>query len=104
MAKGKKTGGRQVGTPNKADAEIRDNFCTFLHYASPKIVKLWDTLLEENPKQALDAIKDFAEFVLPKLARTDSRLVDGDGNDKEFTITVKREVHNAPSGTEQTDK
>ena len=71
MAKGKKTGGRVKGTPNRVDNEIRENFATFLFYASPKIQELWETLLHENPKEALNVIKDYAEFVLPKLARTE---------------------------------
>lgn len=69
MALGKKTGGREKGTPNRITSEIREEFKIFLHYASPKIQELWERLIEDNPKEALNVIKDYAEFVLPKLAR-----------------------------------
>lgn len=70
--KRKKTGGRKKGTENKVTREVREHFASFLHYASPQIQELWMKLAEENPKDALSAVKDFAEFVLPKLARTEA--------------------------------
>lgn len=68
---GNKTGGRKKGVKNRADAALRAQFEFFLTHASEDIVKLFDQLKAENPKQALDAIRDYAEFVLPKLARTE---------------------------------
>lgn len=93
---GKKFGGRKRGTPNRVDAALRAQFEQFLYYASDDILDLFERLKAENPKQALDAIKDYAEFVLPKLARTEQRLVDKDGNDKEMKIIIERKVINAP--------
>ena len=87
---GDKTGGRSKGTPNKVTKDIRDDFATFLHYASPKIKELWETLLEDNPKEALAVVRDYAEFVLPKLARVDNRLVDEDGKDRDINVTVNK--------------
>jgi hypothetical protein len=84
---GKKFGGRQKGTKNRIDAEIREEFAIFLKYASPKITGLWEQLLEENPKEALNVIKDYAEFVLPKLQRTEQRFVDEDGEDRDLDVT-----------------
>lgn len=66
--------GRPVGSKNKVTEDIRLEFQEFLHHASPKIVQIWEQLLEENPKEALSAIKDYAEFVLPKLSRVDMDL------------------------------
>lgn len=79
MVKRKKTGGRKKGTPNRVNSEIRDNFATFLHYASPEIIELWDKLREESPRDALNAIKDYADFVLPKISRVEQQTLDKDG-------------------------
>lgn len=94
---GNKTGGRSKGTGNRVTAETREHFASFLHYASPKIIELWDTLYTENPKEALSVIKDYAEFVLPKLARVEQRDVDKDGNDKETKIIIEHKVVHAPN-------
>ena len=80
MADGTKTGGRAKGTENRTTREIRDHFASFLHYASPEIVTLWKKLAEESPKDALDAINKFADFVLPKLARVEKQNLDENGN------------------------
>lgn len=72
--------------------EIREEFKAFLEHASPKIVELWESLLIDNPKEALSVIKDYAEYVLPKLARTE--LTGQDGGDIQTKVTV--EFVNAP--------
>lgn len=63
--------GRPKGSKNRADEAIRAQFEFFVRNASEDIQDLFQQLKAENPKQALDAIKDYAEFVLPKLARTE---------------------------------
>ena len=68
--------------------ETREHFATFLHYASPKIVELWDQLHKENPKDALNVIKDYAEFVLPKLARKELTGEDGSEIKVNSSVTV----------------
>ena len=63
--------GRPKGSKNRVDEAIRAQFEFFVRNASEDIQNLFEQLKAENPKQALDAIKDYAEFVLPKLARTE---------------------------------
>ena len=86
MARGSQGGvsnnpkGRPRGSKNRADAVLRAQFEMFLTYASQDIKDLFDKIKDDNPKQALDAIKDFAEFVLPKLQRTENQNLDKEGN------------------------
>jgi len=86
---GNKSGGRKKGSKNRIDNEIREEFAIFLRYASPKIQGLWEQLIDENPKEALNVIKDYAEFVLPKLARTDIQHLDEDGNKANASLEVR---------------
>lgn len=76
MSKGgaREGAGRPKGSKNRADENIRAQFEFFLNHACQDIVDLFDQLKQDNPKQALDAIRDYAEFVLPKLQRTDSNV------------------------------
>lgn len=85
---GNKSGGRVKGSKNRADENLRAQFAFFLNHASQDIVALFDKLKSENPKQALDAIKDYAEFVLPKLARTEHTGADGGTIDTKTEIIV----------------
>lgn len=92
MVKGRKTGGRKKGTPNRIDKEIKERFADFLLHSTLNIEKLWDNLEKESARDALNAIKDFAEFVLPKQSRVDNRLVDEEGKDRNIEVTVNRIV------------
>ena len=71
MANGRKTGGRQKGTPNKATAAVRDAFTAFLEANAEKVQALFDRVAARDPAKALDLLARLAEFVIPKLARTD---------------------------------
>jgi hypothetical protein len=71
MADGRKTGGRQKGTPNKATAAVRDVFSAFVEANSEKVQALFERVAESDPAKALDLLARLAEFVIPKLARTD---------------------------------
>lgn len=86
---GKRAGaGRPKGAKNKVSEEIREDFAFFLSYASPKIVELWDKVAQDDPKDALKAINDFADFVLPKLTRTDIQALDKDGEKANLSLNV----------------
>lgn len=80
--KGKKTGGRQKGVPNKASAAkakaIADSGMTPLDY-------LLDVMRNgEDPIQRLDAAKAAAPYVHPKLAALEHRV------DASVTVNIKR--------------
>ncbi|MBQ9203489.1 MAG: hypothetical protein IJ155_04515 [Prevotella sp.] len=65
MAKGKKTGGRQKGTPNKATAFTKEVISDILsdYYSTGQMAK---DMKELEPKERVDAILKLAAFVTPK--------------------------------------
>ena len=84
MAAGRKTGGRQPGSPNKVTREFRETVRKLLEDNADNFGR-WLMLVAEgdgtdsgkpDPGKALDIIAKLAEFAAPKLARTE---VVGDG-------------------------
>ena len=72
MAKPKgsqKVGGRVKGTPNKVTAPIREKFEQLLdEYGIDQMVKDLQAL---SPKDRMTIISGLAEYIVPKLARTE---------------------------------
>lgn len=91
MARGSQNGksnnpnGRPKGSKNKVDEAVRERFRAFMDAASEEMLDLWRDVAANSPKDALIMIKDYAEFVLPKLSRVESKVenrhVDKDGED-----------------------
>lgn len=82
MARGKKTGGRTKGTSNREVAPIREKFQQLLDgYGIDQM--LTDLMSIEKPEQRLSIVAGLAEYVIPKLARTEVKNEDGN------TITLK---------------
>lgn len=69
MAKGKKTGGRQAGTPNKASAAVRGAIAKMLddYFTSETFA---NDIAELDPKDRVTAMEKFAAYVAPKLQAT----------------------------------
>lgn len=69
MAKGKKTGGRQAGTPNKTSATVRGAIAKMLdnYFNSEDFKKDIECL---DPKDRVFAMEKFAAYVAPKLQTT----------------------------------
>jgi hypothetical protein len=85
MAKGRKTGGRQKGTPNKINAEAKSIALEFLNRrTSAELDALWKEAKAESPSKALAMWFGGIEFVMPKLARQE--ITGGDGGPVEFVI------------------
>ncbi|WP_437396639.1 hypothetical protein [Flagellimonas lutimaris] len=57
--------------PNKSTSEIRDSFQKLIEGKLPKLSKWLDEVAKDNPEKALDIIAKYAEFVLPKLQRSE---------------------------------
>jgi hypothetical protein len=63
MATGSKTGGREVGTPNKVTKELRDRLNALIQQEFDSI----DGLLSQlEPKERLDVLVRLMRLVLPK--------------------------------------
>lgn len=84
MAKGKKTGGRRAGTPNKATADVR---ATIALIAERNIESVERWLKDiEDPAKRVSLFLDLCEYHIPKLARTEHTGKDG----KDLTVNVVR--------------
>jgi len=81
MSTGKKTGGRRVGTPNKATAEARQAIAMFVDENAHRLTE-WldqvaygvakddgDYVIPPNPAKAFDMFQSVVEYHIPKLAR-----------------------------------
>jgi hypothetical protein len=69
--KGNTHSGSRKGIPNKATKEIRDAFEMLLHDNLDNM-KVWlSDVAQEDPERALNIIVKMAEFIVPKLQRTE---------------------------------
>lgn len=85
MAKGKKTGGRQKGTPNKATAFSKELISEILsdYYDSGQMA---DDMKALEPKERVDAIIKLAAFVTPKPQSIDMSITEGKKKTIEDTL------------------
>lgn len=77
MAKGKKTGGRQRGTPNRVTREVREAVQAALDAQCDKLGGWFDSVAKEDPGRALALYGQLAEYVAPKLSRKELTGEDG---------------------------
>jgi hypothetical protein len=73
----KKIAGRQKGTPNKINAEVRDAFRELVHNNMPHLQKWLKKVAATDPDKALDFMLKFSEYFIPKLQRTELTGADG---------------------------
>jgi hypothetical protein len=78
MAKGRKTGGRRPGSPNKVTTEFRETVRRLLEENAENIIQWVGEIAKESPEKAVRAITDLAEFAAPKLSRTELTGKDGE--------------------------
>lgn len=71
MAKGIKTGGRKVGTPNKTTNEMREKLTLLLENNFSKLQSDIDKL---EPKDRVKTLLEISKFVVPTLKATDLSL------------------------------
>jgi len=72
MARGRKTGGRKVGTPNKATAQAREAIAEFLDGNVNKLDGWLDQIeKEDGPKVAFQCFTALLEYHIPKIQRTE---------------------------------
>lgn len=85
MAKGTKTGGRTKGTPNVVNQPLKEKFSKLLDgYSVELMIKDLKTL---EPAERLRIVTGLAEFIVPKLQRSEVKNEDGN----EITIKLIRE-------------
>ena len=84
MARGIKTGGRTIGTPNKTTSEIREHYKKLIN---SNLNLLEDDLKSLEPIQRLKMIIELSKFVVPTLKATDLKLKDNEERFNEIVIT-----------------
>ena len=67
--KGKKTGGRTKGTPNKITKEIREAYELLISHNLPNMGKWLQDIAKDSPARAFDIILRLSEFIVPRLNR-----------------------------------
>lgn len=80
--------GRPAGVPNKATTRFKDALNEMLENSSDKLIE-WLELIDD-PKDRFDILSKFAEYVHPKLARSEQQILDknGEPSDASWTVTV----------------
>ena len=67
---GKRAGaGRKAGVPNKATQEFKAHLNDLMEQAAPDMVKWLNEV--EDPVKRFDILSKFAEYIYPKLQRTE---------------------------------
>lgn len=61
-----KTGGREIGTPNKVTKCLRESIQIILDENTDQIR---NDIKELNPKDRIEILLKFAEFIIPKMQR-----------------------------------
>lgn len=69
--------GRPKGIPNKNTLKIRNAFQMLLEAKADDLKALIDRIEKDDPARALDLMLKLAEYVTPKLARTEMTGLDG---------------------------
>lgn len=91
MPKGKKFGGRQKGTPNKATAAAREAIATFVDGNAHRLEGWLDQIAEqEGPKAAFMCFADLIEYHVPKLARME--MTGKDGKDLQPAVVIHQHI------------
>lgn len=89
-APGERRGGRKAGTSNKATSAAREAIAAFVDGNADRLTLWLDAIAEQSPKDAFNCFMSVVEYHIPKLARTEQRMVDKDGNDTNQTIIVSK--------------
>ncbi len=89
MAKGKKTGGRDAGTPNKATGAAREAIASFVEGNVDRLNGWLDQIADKDPKQAFDCFMSVIEYNIPKLARTEHTGEGGGAIDLTGTLIIQ---------------
>jgi len=92
MAKGKKTGGRKKGTPNKADSRAREAIGRFVEMNTDRFQDWLEEIYSEHgAKEAFGCVVSLIEYHVPKLGRMEHTGEDG----KDISVTINKVVHSA---------
>jgi len=82
--------GRTKGVPNKATTEFKQGLNNLFEYATPHMVTWLEQI--DSPERRFEVLSKFADYLYPKLARTDINHGGQDKNPIQISIThVKKD-------------
>lgn len=89
FVKGKsKTGGRKSGAKNKATKDIKEAYKLLIENNIDNLTIWLERVAETNPNAALNYISALSEFVVPKLARTETDITSNGEQIKQVDISA----------------
>jgi hypothetical protein len=71
-------GGRPKGVPNKATTQFKEGLNNLFEYATPQMVTWLEQI--DSPERRFDILAKFADYLYPKLARTEIQPLDQNGD------------------------
>jgi hypothetical protein len=79
--------GRPAGSQNKATLEFKEALNKLMVHAAPELVTWLGEI--DDPFKRFEVLSKFAEYIHPKLGRTEVQPLDGNGNPSDgFTLNV----------------
>ena len=76
MAKGLKTGGRGLGTPNKVTSEVRTAYKELVESNIGNLDNWLNEVAKENPAKAIELVIKLSDFFLPKMKQINHEISD----------------------------
>ena len=67
-------GGKKKGIPNKVTTDIKEAYRLLIESNLQNMTSWLETIAEENPAKAIQIISELSEYVIPKLARTQTEI------------------------------
>lgn len=81
--------GKPKGAENKTTKDIKEAYKQLIENNLDNLTKWLNEIAKDNPEKAIRLLADLSEYVIPKLARTDSNINANISADNIPSITFK---------------
>ena len=80
-------GGRPKGVPNKATMQFKEALNNLLEHSAPSMIEWLGQI--DDPAKRFDILSKFAEYIYPKLGRTEVQPLNSEGKPSDgFVIAI----------------